>query len=142
MNITSGLVQPAQSAAALEAFSFHETPVLVIENFWSVEERGQFREAMERAHWKRLEESSSLRQDFPNSGNWAKADIAPSQADVAEPIAVARSLCTSNPFPNRPAHWASYILWRGDCLLTQIDGSRPSQAGPVPFEAGARYLIP
>ncbi len=79
MKIVSGQVGQAQSPAGLESFSFHTTPVLVVENFWSAEERGQFREAMERANWNQLQDLSYVRQDFPNSGNWAKAEIAQPQ---------------------------------------------------------------
>ncbi len=68
MKIVSGQVGQAQSPAGLESFSFHKTPVLVVENFWSAEERGQFREAMERANWNQLQDLSYVRQDFPNSG--------------------------------------------------------------------------
>jgi hypothetical protein len=54
MNINSGQVRPALLPVGLEAFSFHQTPVLVIENFWSAEERTQFRQAMNRANWNQL----------------------------------------------------------------------------------------
>lgn len=69
MKIVSGQVTSSQLPQGLETFSFHTTPVLVIENFWSAEERGQFRHAMERANWNQLQDMTYVRQDFPNSGN-------------------------------------------------------------------------
>ena len=39
MKIVSGQVTSSQLPQGLETFSFHTTPVLVIENFWSAEER-------------------------------------------------------------------------------------------------------
>jgi SM-20-related protein len=82
MNINSGQVRPALLPVGLESFSFHQTPVLVIENFWSAEERTQFRQAMNRANWNQLQDLSYVRQDFPNSGNWAKAEIAQPQGQL------------------------------------------------------------
>ena len=139
MNITSGLVQQAQSAAVLDTFSFHETPVLVIENFWSVEERGQFREAMERAHWRRLEESSSLRQDFPNSGNWAKADIAPPQGQMLlgrlQLPCIHRYIESFPDIIRRHLGFSYYSYGAGDCLLTHddTDQGRPIDGKTAPL---------
>ena len=82
MKITSGQVRQTPLPVDLGTFSFHKTPVLVIENFWSAEERGMFRQAMERANWNQLQDLSYVRQDFPNSGNWAKAEIAPPQGQL------------------------------------------------------------
>lgn len=89
MKIVSGQVGQARSPEGLENFSFHKTPVLVIENFWSADERGQFREAMARANWNQLQDLTYVRQDFPNSGNWAKAEIAQPQGGCSESNGVA-----------------------------------------------------
>jgi SM-20-related protein len=139
MNIASGLVQPAQSAQALDTFSFHETPVLVIENFWSVGERAQFREAMERAHWKPLQDSPTLRQDFPNSGNWSKAEIAPPQGQML--LSRLQLPCIQQyieSFPGiarRHLGFSYYSYGAGDCLLTHddTDQGRPTGGKPAPL---------
>jgi SM-20-related protein len=139
MDIASGLVQPAQSALALDTFSFHETPVLVIENFWSVGERAQFREAMERAHWKPLQDSPTLRQDFPNSGNWSKAEIAPPQGQML--LSRLQLPCIQQyieSFPGiarRHMGFSYYSYGAGDCLLTHddTDQGRPTGGKPAPL---------
>ena len=65
-----------------ERFSFHEHPVLVIEKFWTDEERQYFQHAMKRAAWKTLREMRHLLETFPDCGNWLKADIARTEATV------------------------------------------------------------
>lgn len=136
MNITSGLVQPVQSAADLDAFSFHQTPVLVVENFWSPEERGQFREAMERAQWKRLQDVSSLRQDFPNSGNWAKAEIAPPQGQKLlnrlQMPCIHRYIESFPDIVRRHLGFNYYSYGAGDCLLTHDDTDQGHSTGAKP----------
>ena len=61
--------------AELPSVSFRNRPVLVVENFWSAEERRFFREGMNKATWKQLSDLENVQQDFPDSGNWAKAEI-------------------------------------------------------------------
>ena len=63
--------------ADLPSFSFHTNPVLVVENFWSPEERKFFREGMSQAAWKSLLDLPRVREDFPSAGNWAKAEEPP-----------------------------------------------------------------
>ena len=63
------------SMADLPAFSFHKNPVLIVENFWSLEERQFFREGMHQAAWRSLADLQQVREDFPQAGNWAKAEI-------------------------------------------------------------------
>ena len=58
MNIKSGQGGQALLPVGLDTFSFHKTPVLVIENFWSAEERARFRQAMNRAKWNQLQDLS------------------------------------------------------------------------------------
>jgi SM-20-related protein len=136
MKITSGCVQPAQSAVDLEAFSFHRTPVLVIENFWSPEERGQFREAMQRANWNQLQDLSYVRQDFPNSGNWAKAEIAQPQGHML--LSRLQIPCIHEyieSFPNiirRHLGFNYYSYGVGDCLLTHDDTDQGHSKGGKP----------
>lgn len=53
-------------------FSFHDDPVLVVENCWTAVERRQFRDAMERSSWQLLHDLPGVRAAFPNCGNWRK----------------------------------------------------------------------
>jgi len=133
MKTTSGRVQPAQSARDLETFSFHQTPVLVIENFWSAEERAQFREAMQRANWNQLQDSSYLRQDFPNSGNWAKAEIAQPQGHMLlNRLQIPCIHQYIESFPNilrRHLGFSYYSYGAGDCLLTHDDTNQGHPKG-------------
>lgn len=136
MKIKSGQVRPALLPVDLETFSFHRTPVLVIENFWSAEERNLFRQAMERANWNQLQDMSYVRQDFPNSGNWSKAEIAQSQGQLLlsrlELPCIQRYI---ESFPNitrRHLGFSYYSYGAGDCLLTHDDTDQGHQAGGKP----------
>lgn len=138
MKIVSGQVRPSQLPSGLEAFSFHKTPVLVIENFWSAEERSQFRQAMERANWNQLRDMAYVRQDFPNSGNWAKAEIAQPQGRLL--LSRLEMPCIQQyieSFPNitrRHLGFSYYSYGAGDCLLTHDDTDQGHSTGekPVP----------
>lgn len=57
-------------------FSFHDDPVLVVENCWTAVERRQFRDAMERSSWQLLHDLPGVRAAFPNCGNWRKGRMA------------------------------------------------------------------
>lgn len=138
MKIVSGQVTPSQLPGGLEAFSFHKTPVLVVENFWSAEERLQFRQAMERANWNQLQDMTYVRQDFPNSGNWAKAEIAQPQGRLL--LSRLEMPCIRQyieSFPNitrRHLGFSYYSYGAGDCLLTHDDTDQGHSTGgkPVP----------
>lgn len=136
MKIVSRQVGSSQLPGGLETFSFHKTPVLVIENFWSAEERSQFRQAMERANWNQLQDMAYVRQDFPNSGNWAKAEIAPSQGRVL--LSRLEMPCIQQyieSFPNitrRHLGFSYYSYGAGDCLLTHDDTDQGHSAGGRP----------
>jgi Predicted proline hydroxylase len=136
MNITSGQVRQAQSPADLDDFSFHQTPVLVIENFWTAEERSLFRQAMERANWNKLQDLSYVRQDFPNSGNWAKADIAPPQGQLLlSRVQMPYIQQYIESFPNikrRHLGFNYYSYGAGDCLLTHDDTEQGHPVGGKP----------
>ncbi|HZC80428.1 MAG TPA: hypothetical protein VE222_01710, partial [Nitrospiraceae bacterium] len=79
MRIQGALTSEPVSLADLPSFSFHKNPVLVVEDFWSADERRFFREGMEQATWKSLSDLPKVREDFPNTGNWAKAEIGRAQ---------------------------------------------------------------
>ena len=136
MKITSGQVGQTPLPVDLGTFSFHKTPVLVIENFWSAEERGMFRQAMERANWNQLQDLSYVRQDFPNSGNWAKAEIAPPQGQLL--LRRLEMPCIQHyveSFPNiirRHLGFSYYSYGAGDCLLTHDDTNQGHPVGGKP----------
>lgn len=108
-----------------ESFSFHEHPVLVIENFWTSAERNYFRQAMHRARWKRLGEMAHLRETFPLCGDWAKAEIAQMEAQIfLERLAFPCIMVYMESFPNivrRHMSFNYYSYAAGDCLLTHDD---------------------
>jgi len=138
MKIVSGQVRASQFPSELETFSFHKTPVLVIENFWSAEERSQFRQAMDRANWNQLQDMTYVRQDFPNSGNWAKAEIAQPQGQLL--LSRLEMPCIQQyveSFPNitrRHLGFSYYSYGAGDCLLTHddTDQGHTSSGKPAP----------
>jgi len=125
MNGPMSLVPATVALADLPTFSFHVNPVLVVENFWSSQERHDFREAMAQAPWKSLQDLPGVHADFPNSGNWAKADIAPAEAERF--LSRLQFPCIQTyieSFPNitgRHLGFSYYSYAAGDCLLTHDD---------------------
>ncbi len=121
MNVLQSTIEPAD----LSSFSFQRSPVLVVEKFWSAEERRFFREKMNQASWKSLSDLPNARQDFPNSGNWAKAEIdsEAGQRFLSQlQLACVREHIES--FPNiigRHVGFNYYSYSAGDCLLTHDD---------------------
>lgn len=108
-----------------ERFSFHENPVLVIENFWTNEERQHFQDAMRQAAWKSLREIQHLHEAFPDCGNWLKADIARAEAAIfLDRLALPCIMHYVESFPNivrRHMNFNYYSYGAGDCLLTHDD---------------------
>lgn len=113
------------SLADLSSFSFHKNPVLVVENFWSPEERQFFREGMGQAEWKSLSDLPKVKKDFPNSGNWAKAEIGRAHGQrflLRVQLPCIQSYMES--FPNitgRHVGFNYYSYAAGDCLLPHDD---------------------
>jgi len=113
------------SIADLSSFSFHRSPVLVVENFWSKDERQFFRDGMNQAAWKSLADLPKVREDFPNAGNWAKAEIGRAQGQCLMSrlqLPCIQSYVES--FPNitgRHVGFSYYSYAQGDCLLTHDD---------------------
>ncbi|MBD0315589.1 MAG: 2OG-Fe(II) oxygenase [Nitrospiraceae bacterium] len=109
----------------MHSFSFHRQPVLVIEDFWSAEERQWFRDAMHQATWRSLSQLPKVREDFPHSGDWAKADIRPVQGQRL--LSRLQMPCIQQymeSFPNitgRHMGFSYYSYAAGDCLLTHND---------------------
>ena len=111
--------------ADLHSFSFHKNPVLVVEDFWSPEERRFFREGMGQAAWESLSDLPKVREDFPSAGNWAKAEIGRAQGQQL--LSRVQLPCVQSymeSFPNitgRHVGFNYYAYAAGDCLLTHDD---------------------
>jgi len=125
VNSQMGVLPSTVALVEVSSFSFRTSPVLVIENFWSAEERQFFREAMNHAAWKSLSDLPNVREDFPNSGNWAKAEIGPAQGQRF--LSRMQLPCIQEhieSFPNiigRHVGFSYYSYSAGDCLLTHDD---------------------
>jgi SM-20-related protein len=113
-----------------ERFSFHDHPVLVMEKFWTDEERRYFQHAMQQAAWTPLREMRHLREAFPDCGNWLKADIARTEAIAfLDRLALPCIKSYVESFPHiarRHMNFNYYSYGAGDCLLTHDD---TAQAG-------------
>ncbi len=108
-----------------ETFSFAEDPVLILEDFWTAEERQRFRKAMERCVWTTLAEMPPVAQAFPNCGNWRKADIQGPEAShfirrVGMPCVAAYIESFAN-IKGRHVNFNYYSYAAGDCLPTHDD---------------------
>ncbi len=99
--------------------------MLVVEDFWSTEERRFFREGMNQSIWKSLSDLPHVRTDFPNSGNWAKAELGPEEGQRF--LSRLQLPCIRDhieSFPNiigRHVGFNYYSYSAGDCLLTHDD---------------------
>lgn len=117
-----------------EHFSFHEDPVLVLDQFWTKDERQQFHQAMGRATWTALREMPHLHETFPHCGNWAKAHLARHDAlALLDRLTLPCILSYMESFSNiarRHMNFNYYSYGAGDCLLTHDDRA------PVPDSVG------
>ncbi len=106
-------------------FSFANDPVLILENFWSAEEREVFREAMNRATWTALSDMPPVAQAFHDCGNWLKAEIAPPEGShFIERVGLPCIAEYIESFPNiigRHINFNYYSYGAGDCLSTHDD---------------------
>ena len=122
----------------INTFSFQRSPVLVVENFWSVEERQFFRDRMTQAAWKSLSDLPNVREDFPQSGNWAKAEIGPPEGQrLLSRVQFPFIQDYIESFPGiigRHLGFSYYSYSAGDCLLAHDD---TDQGRPI---AGRRTL--
>lgn len=109
----------------LATFSFQRSPVLVVEKFWSAEERQFFRDRMNQAAWKSLSDLPNVREDFPQSGNWAKAEIGPPEGQrLLSRVQFPFIQDYIESFPTivgRHMGFSYYSYSAGDCLLTHDD---------------------
>ncbi len=106
-------------------FSFHKDPVLVLEDFWSKEERDVFLAAMAQAEWKKRSEIQATTLAFPNCGDWLKAQIGPSEGNallsrMALPC-IADYIESFPKLKGRHMGFSYYSYGAGDCLSTHDD---------------------
>ncbi len=133
------------SVADLSAFSFHKNPVLVVENFWSLEERKFFREGMGQAVWKSLSDLPKVKADFPNAGNWAKAEIGRAQGQqLFSRVQLPCIQSYMESFPNisgRRVGFNYYSYAAGDSLLTHDDTDQGYQVEGAPVSLRRIALV-
>lgn len=131
-------MQVSRSSFNPDTFSFHENPVLVIENFWTASERNHFRDAMRRSSWQALQDMPQVRASFPNCGNWEKGRIAFPEANrLLERLAypcIESYMESFSGITGRSLSFSYYSYGSGDCLLTHDD---TAQAG-APAGADSR----
>jgi SM-20-related protein len=133
MNTESVLQSATVPLTDLSSFSFHTQPVLVVENFWSADERQYFRDAMKQANWKSLSQLPKVREDFPQSGDWAKAEISPMQGQrFLSRLQFPFIQAYMESFPEiagRHMGFSYYSYAAGDCLLTHDDTDQGQPMG-------------
>jgi SM-20-related protein len=115
-----------------EVFSFHDDPVLVIENFWTEAERKAIRDGMGRTKWMSLKEMPQVSRDFPNCGNWKKGEIAQAEAGLfLQRLSLSCIMRYMESFPDivgRHMNFNYYSYGAGDALLTHDDTVQQSLA--------------
>lgn len=106
-------------------FDFHKDPILVLEDFWSAEERARFREGMSQTKWKALSEMPEVSAAFPNSGDWLKGEIGSAEAQIfMEKLSLPCIVDYIESFPDikdRHLSFSYYSYGAGDCLPTHDD---------------------
>ncbi len=118
-------------------FSFQEDPVLVLDDFWSPEERRMFREGMNAVSWKSLKDMPAVSKAFPDCGNWGKAEIGAEQGQkFMERVSLSCIAEYIESFPNikqRHINFNYYSYGEGDCLSTHDDTDEAYSSGPQPL---------
>ena len=108
-----------------EQFAFAHDPVLILENFWSADERKKFREAMKESTWTALADMPPVAQAFQQCGNWLKAEMASSEGNqFMERVGLPCVAEYMESFPNiigRHINFNYYSYGVGDCLSTHDD---------------------
>ena len=106
-------------------FSFHNDPVLVLEDFWSKEDRDIFQAGMDKCEWKRRSEIPEVSGTFPGCGDWLKAEIGQSEASfLLDRVTLPCIPDFIESFPRikqRHMSFSYYSYGVGDCLSTHDD---------------------
>ena len=115
-----------------QVFSFHDDPVLVIENFWTAAERKTIRDGMSRTKWMSLKEMPQVYRDFPNCGNWKKGEIGQVEARLfLQRLSLSCIMRYMESYPDivgRHMNFNYYSYAAGDALLTHDDTVQSSLA--------------
>ncbi|MEP6887724.1 MAG: 2OG-Fe(II) oxygenase family protein [Nitrospirales bacterium] len=115
-----------------KAFSFHDDPVLILEEFWTLAERKTIRDGMDRATWMSLKDMPQVYRDFPNCGNWKKSEIGQAEARIfLQRLSLSCIVQYMESFPNiigRHMNFNYYSYAAGDALLTHDDTVQPSSS--------------
>lgn len=118
-------------------FSFQKDPVLVLEDFWSSEERQVFREGMSAVPWKGLQDMPAVSKAFPHCGNWMKSEIGAQQGQMfLEKVSLPCIAEYIESFPNikqRHINFNYYSYGEGDCLSTHDDTDEAYSGDPQPL---------
>lgn len=113
------------SSFVSDQFLFAKDPVLVLENFWSADERRGFREAMDRSTWTALADMPPVAKAFQTCGNWLKAEMASLEGShFMERVGLSCVAEYIESFPNitgRHVNFNYYSYGSGDCLSTHDD---------------------
>lgn len=108
-----------------QTFSFHDDPVLILEDFWSIEERARFRKAMAQSQWTSLTKLPPVARAFPQCGDWLKAQIGSREAQYfLERVGLSCIAAYIESFPRirgRHVNFNYYAYAAGDCLSTHDD---------------------
>lgn len=119
-----------------DGFSFHKDPVLVLDEFWTGEERKYFQQGMKKAAWKSLSDMAQVHAAFPSCGNWVKAEMGQTEASVfLERLYLPCIINYIESFPNirrRHMNFNYYSYAVGDCLSTHDDTDDAYLAADTP----------
>src|SRR5688572_19843768 len=106
-------------------FSFSHDPVLILDEFWTEGERQSFQRAMSQGVWTQLCDMPGVRDDFPHSGNWSKAELGTRERtaflDRLRLVCIADYIESLPGISGRHVSFNYYSYGSGDCLLTHDD---------------------
>lgn len=126
-------------------FSFHNDPVLVLEEFWTPQEQALFQEAMTRTKWKALSEMPEVSRAFPTCGNWLKGEIGQEEMGAFRDKMTLSCIAEYiESFPNitqRHLSFSYYSYGAGDCLSTHNDTDEAYSRDRQPYRALRRVAL-
>lgn len=121
------------SAFVPDTFSFHNDPVLILEDFWTDTEVAYFQEATTHARWKSLSELPGASKTFRNCGNWLQAEFQePERSVFLKRISLSCVLNYVNSFPGVKGRYMGFNYYSygvGDCLSLHDDTEGYAESG-------------
>jgi SM-20-related protein len=119
--------------------------VLVLDEFWTPEERAVFRNGMTESKWKSLGEMPEVSAAFPNCGNWLKAEIGQIEAqallDKLSLPCIAEYMESFSNITQRHLSFSYYSYGVGDCLSTHDDTDEAYSRDRQPYRALRRIAL-